>query len=160
VANASGKTRPAGDAGWRRNFAIDVMGTVHAVEAARSFLEASSAAAVIVIASGAALETFYDVFPAGGLQPYAALARPGPGVVRSRHRPPSARPLASPPRARWLTAMAHLASDARQTSPRQTLLGKSRRSIANAMGVRGASGMFAISLPFKRSMQDRRSARL
>jgi NAD(P)-dependent dehydrogenase (short-subunit alcohol dehydrogenase family) len=63
VANASGKTRPAGDAGWRRNFAVDVLGTVHAVEAARPFLERSSAAAVIVIASGAAVETFYA--PAG-----------------------------------------------------------------------------------------------
>jgi hypothetical protein len=40
-----------------------------------------------------------------------------------------------------------------------TLLGKSLRSISNAMGMRVMSGMFAVSLAFKRHLQDCFSAR-
>jgi hypothetical protein len=49
--------------------------------------------------------------------------------------------------------------DAAQTSPRQTLLVKSRQSISNAMGMRVTSRMYVILWAFKRSMQDRLSTR-
>ncbi len=47
-----------------------------------------------------------------------------------------------------------------QTWPRLTLLVKSQRSISNAMGGRITRRIYAISLAFKRGMQDRVSARL
>jgi hypothetical protein len=46
-----------------------------------------------------------------------------------------------------------------QTWPRQTLLVKSQWLISNALRVRITRGMYAISSPFKRSMQGRFSAR-
>ena len=41
-----------------------------------------------------------------------------------------------------------------QTTSKLTLLVKSLRSIPNAMGMRVMSGMFAVSLAFKRHPQD------
>jgi NAD(P)-dependent dehydrogenase (short-subunit alcohol dehydrogenase family) len=73
VSNVSAMGGLHGDAGWRRYFEIDVMGTVHAVEAALPFLEASDAAAIVVISSIAAVETSHDVFPTGFLQAYGAM---------------------------------------------------------------------------------------
>lgn len=64
---------PAGEASWRRNFEIDVLGTVHAADAAMPFLENSQAAAIVVISSTAAVETFHDIFPVGVLQSYGAM---------------------------------------------------------------------------------------
>jgi FAD/FMN-containing dehydrogenase len=46
-----------------------------------------------------------------------------------------------------------------QTWPRPTLLGKSRWPISHAMGVYVTRGMFAVSVPFKRHMHARISAR-
>jgi 3-oxoacyl-[acyl-carrier protein] reductase len=63
---------PAG-AGWRRYFEIDVLGTVRAVEAALPLLQASPAAAIVQIASIAAIEVGHDVFPDGFLQAYGAM---------------------------------------------------------------------------------------
>jgi 3-oxoacyl-[acyl-carrier protein] reductase len=73
VANASGFGGSPDDAGWRRSFEIDVMGTVHAIEAAMPFLETSEAASIVVISSASALESFTDIFPPGRPWPYAAM---------------------------------------------------------------------------------------
>ena len=73
VSNVSAMGGLAGDEGWRRYFEIDLMGTVHAVEAARPYLERSNAAAIVVIASIAAIEVGHDVFPDGFLQGYGAM---------------------------------------------------------------------------------------
>jgi NAD(P)-dependent dehydrogenase (short-subunit alcohol dehydrogenase family) len=48
-----------------------MMGSVHAVEAAMPFLEASTAAAVVLIASVGALESFPGAFTS--VQPYDAI---------------------------------------------------------------------------------------
>ena len=72
VSNVSAMGGLAGDEGWRRYFETDLMGTVHAVEAAVPLLERSSAAAIVQIASVAAIEVGHDVFPDGFLQPYGA----------------------------------------------------------------------------------------
>ena len=73
VSNVSAMGGLAGDEGWRRYFEIDVLGTVRAVEAAVPLLEASSAAAIVQIASIAAIEVGHDVFPDGFLQGYGAM---------------------------------------------------------------------------------------
>lgn len=73
VSNVSAMGGLGGDEGWRRYFEIDLMGTVHAVEAARPFLAASDAAAIVQIASIAAIEVGHDVFPDGFLQAYGAM---------------------------------------------------------------------------------------
>jgi 3-oxoacyl-[acyl-carrier protein] reductase len=73
VSNVSAMGGLAGDEGWRRYFEIDLMGTVHAVEAARPVLEKSNAAAIVVIASIAAIEVGHDIFPDGFLQGYGAM---------------------------------------------------------------------------------------
>ena len=67
IPSASALGGTLGDEGWRRGFDIDIMGTVHAVDAALPHLEKSEAAAVVVIATTAALEAF------GGVRPYAAV---------------------------------------------------------------------------------------
>jgi 3-oxoacyl-[acyl-carrier protein] reductase len=73
VSNVSGFGMSPDDVGWRQSFEVDVMGAVHLVEAAMPYLERSDAAAIVVISSGAAFENFYDVFPNGIMQPYAAM---------------------------------------------------------------------------------------
>ena len=67
IANVSAMGGTLGDEGWRRGFDIDIMGTVHAVDAAFPHLEKSAAASIVVIATTAALEAF------GGVRPYAAV---------------------------------------------------------------------------------------
>jgi len=73
VSNVSAMGGLAGDEGWRRYFEIDLMGTVRAVEAAVPMLEKSGAAAIVQIASIAAIEVGHDVFPDGYLQAYGAM---------------------------------------------------------------------------------------
>lgn len=73
VSNVSAMGGLAGDEGWRRYFEIDLMGTVRAVEAAVPLLEKSDAAAIVQIASIAAIEVGHDVFPDGFLQAYGAM---------------------------------------------------------------------------------------
>ena len=73
VSNVSAMGGLAGDEGWRRYFEIDLMGTVHAVEAALPMLEKSGAGAIVQIASIAAIEVGHDVFPDGFLQAYGAM---------------------------------------------------------------------------------------
>jgi 3-oxoacyl-[acyl-carrier protein] reductase len=73
VSNVSAMGGLAGDEGWRRYFETDVMGAVHAVEAAVPFLEKSDAGAIVQIASIAAIEVGHDIFPDGYLQAYGAM---------------------------------------------------------------------------------------
>lgn len=73
VSNVSAMGGLKGDEGWRRYFEIDLLGTVHAVEAALPLLEKSDAAAIVQIASIAAIEVGHDVFPDGFLQAYGAM---------------------------------------------------------------------------------------
>ncbi len=56
-----------GEEGWRRGFDVDLMGTVRTIEAAMPSLEKSTAAAIVVIATTAALEEFL------GVRPYASV---------------------------------------------------------------------------------------
>jgi hypothetical protein len=51
------------DAGWRRNFDLDIMVAVQAVEATVPLLEASDTTAIVVMARAAAVETVHNVFP-------------------------------------------------------------------------------------------------
>lgn len=67
IPNVSALGGTTGDEGWRLGFDIDIMGTVHAVDAALPFLEKSSAGAIVVISTTAALEAF------GGVRPYASV---------------------------------------------------------------------------------------
>jgi len=67
VANVSGMGSTLGDEGWKRGFEIDILATVHTVEAALPHLEKSDAAAFVNISSTAALEFF------GGVRPYNAV---------------------------------------------------------------------------------------
>jgi 3-oxoacyl-[acyl-carrier protein] reductase len=73
VANVSALIAPGADVGWQRNYETDLMGTVHAVEAALPFLEASDAAAIVVLSSNVAVESIADVFTPSGMVPYAAM---------------------------------------------------------------------------------------
>lgn len=73
VSNVSAMGGLTGDEGWRQYFETDLMGTVHAVEAALPMLEKSGAAAIVQIASVAAIEVGHDVFPDGFLQAYGAM---------------------------------------------------------------------------------------
>ena len=73
VSNVSAMGGLAGEEGWRRYFETDVLGTVRAVDAALPLLEASKAAAIVQIASIAAIEVGHDIFPDGFLQAYGAM---------------------------------------------------------------------------------------
>ena len=73
VSNVSAMGGIPGDEGWRRYFEIDIMGAVHAVEAALPLLEKSDGAAIVQVASIAAIEVGHDVFPDGFLQAYGAM---------------------------------------------------------------------------------------
>ncbi|MGF1605489.1 MAG: SDR family NAD(P)-dependent oxidoreductase [Rhodothalassiaceae bacterium] len=66
ISNVSGGAQ-AGEAGWRANFSVDLMGFVHLVEAALPSLAKGRDPAIVAVASIAALEEF------GGPQPYNAL---------------------------------------------------------------------------------------
>ena len=67
VANASALAVAPTDAAWRAGFETDLMGSVHAVEAALPHLRRSAAGAVVLIASTAALEIY------SGFRPYNAI---------------------------------------------------------------------------------------
>ena len=67
IPNVSALGGSVGDEGWRRGFDIDILGTVHTIEAAMPWLEKSKAGAIVVISSTAALEFF------GGVRPYASV---------------------------------------------------------------------------------------
>ncbi len=67
IPNVSALGSVLGDEGWRRGFEIDIMATVHTVEAALPHLQGSDAGSIVVISSTAALEAF------GGVRPYNAV---------------------------------------------------------------------------------------
>jgi 3-oxoacyl-[acyl-carrier protein] reductase len=71
VCNVSGFGITPDDQGWQRSFAVDIMGSVHAIEAALPFLETSEAASVVLIASVGALESFRGAFTT--VRPYDAM---------------------------------------------------------------------------------------
>lgn len=58
VPNVSAAGGVLGEEGWNANFNVDLLGTTRGIEAAMPFLEKSNAAAIVVIASTAATETF------------------------------------------------------------------------------------------------------
>jgi 3-oxoacyl-[acyl-carrier protein] reductase len=71
VCNVSGFGIMPNDEGWQRSFDVDIMGSVHAVEAALPFLTRSDAASVVFIASVGGVESFSGVF--GVVRPYDAM---------------------------------------------------------------------------------------
>ena len=73
VSNVSGFGITPDDTGWRQSFEIDVMRTVHTVEAFMPFLEASDTAAIVVFSSIVAVESVSDVALPGWYWPYAAM---------------------------------------------------------------------------------------
>jgi NAD(P)-dependent dehydrogenase (short-subunit alcohol dehydrogenase family) len=66
VANVSGGPG-MGEAAWRTNFEVDLLGTTRGIEAAMPALKASGAGSIVIISSTAAVETF--LMP----QPYNAI---------------------------------------------------------------------------------------
>ena len=58
VQNVSGGGGMDGEASWRKNFELDILPTIRAVEYAQPHLEQSSAAALVFIGTTAAVETF------------------------------------------------------------------------------------------------------
>lgn len=73
IPNVSGFGVEPDDAGWQRSFDVDLMGAVHTAEAALPWLEQSDAAAIVLIGSIFALESFADIYPFGYTWPYAAM---------------------------------------------------------------------------------------
>ena len=67
IANVSALAGTPGEDSWRAGLEIDILGTVRTVEAALPHLEKSSAAAIVAVASTAALEAF------GGPRAYNAI---------------------------------------------------------------------------------------
>jgi 3-oxoacyl-[acyl-carrier protein] reductase len=79
VSNVSGGNAP-GEAGWRANFEIDVLGAVRLVEACMPHLEKSENASIAMISSTAALEKFmaagaYNAMKGALIQYAGALAQ-------------------------------------------------------------------------------------
>jgi 3-oxoacyl-[acyl-carrier protein] reductase len=68
VANVSALAGTPDEDAWRRGLETDLLGTVRVVEAAMPFLEKSSAASIIAIASTAALESFMGVRAYNGIK--------------------------------------------------------------------------------------------
>lgn len=58
VPNVSAAGGVMGEEGWQANFNVDLLGTTRGIEAAMPFLEKSTDASIVVIASTAATETF------------------------------------------------------------------------------------------------------
>lgn len=79
VANVSALGAGEGEEAWRNAFEVDLMHTVRTVEAALPFLEASDAAAVVVVASAAAREAGPFEGPYGTAK--AALVRYAKGLA-------------------------------------------------------------------------------
>ena len=67
VPNVSAGGGAVGDEAWQANLDIDLLGTTRGIEAAMPFLEKSSAASIVIIASTAGVETFM------GAQSYNAI---------------------------------------------------------------------------------------
>lgn len=74
---SSGNT--GGEAGWRSNFEVDLLGSIRSVDAAMPFLVQSEGASVLFISSTAAVETFMNASPYNAIK--AALIRHASGLA-------------------------------------------------------------------------------
>lgn len=68
VANVSALAIPNDEAGWKRGFEVDMMGTVRLVSAAMPSLEASAHAAIVTISSVSAREIDFAAGPYGAFK--------------------------------------------------------------------------------------------
>jgi 3-oxoacyl-[acyl-carrier protein] reductase len=68
VANVSALAIPSNDESWRKEFEVDMMHTVHAVEAALPYLEKSKAAAIVIISSVSGIEIDFAAGPYGAFK--------------------------------------------------------------------------------------------
>ncbi|MBU1360272.1 MAG: SDR family oxidoreductase [Gammaproteobacteria bacterium] len=68
VANVSALAISQDEAGWKRGFEVDMMGTVRLVDAAMPFLEASRAAAIVTISSVSGREIDFASGPYGAFK--------------------------------------------------------------------------------------------
>lgn len=81
VPNVSALAISSDDAGWKAGFDTDMMGTVHAVEAALPFLERSDAGAIVIVASVSGREIDFAAGPYGAFK--AALIHYAQGLAYS-----------------------------------------------------------------------------
>jgi 3-oxoacyl-[acyl-carrier protein] reductase len=70
VLNVSAMASGSGEENWRRSFEVDILSSVNTVECCLPHLEQSSSAAVVFIASTAALESAVDVMAMENVGPY------------------------------------------------------------------------------------------
>lgn len=68
IPNVSALAISSDDAGWKAGFDVDMMGTVHTVEAAMPFLEQSDAGAIVVISSVSGREIDFAAGPYGAFK--------------------------------------------------------------------------------------------
>ncbi|MFU8762959.1 MAG: SDR family NAD(P)-dependent oxidoreductase [Haliea sp.] len=68
IPNVSAGGADASENGWRMNFEADMLSTWRGVQTAMPFLEKSSAAAIVVISSTAAIEAFAGAVPYGAMK--------------------------------------------------------------------------------------------
>jgi 3-oxoacyl-[acyl-carrier protein] reductase len=68
IANVSALAITNDEAGWQQSFAVDMMGTVHLVNAALSYLEKSSHAAIVTISSVSGREIDFAAGPYGAFK--------------------------------------------------------------------------------------------
>ncbi len=81
VANVSALAIANDEASWQQSFAVDMMGTVHLVNAAQSYLESSSHAAIVTIASVSGREIDFAAGPYGAFK--AAIVHYTQGLAQS-----------------------------------------------------------------------------
>lgn len=79
IPNVSALAISNDDAGWKAGFDVDMMGTVHAVDAAMPFLEKSGAGAIVVVASVSGREIDFAAGPYGAFK--AALIHYAQGLA-------------------------------------------------------------------------------
>jgi 3-oxoacyl-[acyl-carrier protein] reductase len=68
IANVSALAIANDEAGWQQSFAVDMMGTVRLINAATSYLESSSNAAIVTISSVSAREIDFAAGPYGAFK--------------------------------------------------------------------------------------------
>jgi 3-oxoacyl-[acyl-carrier protein] reductase len=68
VANVSALAIPSNDESWRKEFEVDMMHTVHAVEASLPHLEKSKAASIVIISSVSGIEIDFAAGPYGAFK--------------------------------------------------------------------------------------------
>jgi 3-oxoacyl-[acyl-carrier protein] reductase len=79
IPNVSALAIASDDASWKAGFDIDMMGTVHTVQAAMPFLEQSSAGAIVIISSVSGREIDFAAGPYGAFK--AALIHYAQGLA-------------------------------------------------------------------------------